>query len=203
MPGTEHTDANTNPPSCSRGTRRADPGRCGGLQLLVEPCGRADHGGRRDECGAGAGASTGSNASGDALMVADDASLGQIVTNGQGMTVYRYDMDTANSGKSSCTGSCASAWPPVTVSGSGTPTVAGVSQSLVGEITRDDGTKQLTLAGWPLYTYAGDSAAGSTSGQGVGGVWWAVTPAGAKAAAGSGGGAASPSASMGSGGGNY
>lgn len=153
--------------------------------------------------GAGAGASTGSNASGDALMVADDASLGQIVTNGQGMTVYRYDMDTANSGKSSCTGSCASAWPPVTVSGSGTPTVAGVSQSLVGEITRDDGTKQLTLAGWPLYTYAGDSAAGSTSGQGVGGVWWAVTPAGAKAAAGSGGGAASPSASMGSGGGNY
>lgn len=153
--------------------------------------------------GAGAGASTGSNASGDALMVADDASLGQIVTNGQGMTVYRYDMDTANSGKSSCTGSCASAWPPVTVSGSGTPTVAGVSQSLVGEITRDDGTKQLTLAGWPLYTYAGDSAAGSTSGQGVGGVWWAVAPAGAKAAAGSGGGAASPSASMGSGGGNY
>lgn len=156
--------------------------------------------------GAGAGATAGSSSSGDALMVSSDASLGQIVTNGQGRTVYRYDLDTADSGKSSCTGSCATAWPPVTVSGSGTPTVAGVSQSLVGVITRADGTKQLTLAGWPLYTYAGDSGPGSVTGQGVAGIWWAVTPSGAKAAAGSGGGGSSASSSpsaAGNGGGNY
>ncbi|WP_051452103.1 COG4315 family predicted lipoprotein [Actinospica robiniae] len=152
---------------------------------------------------AGAGATTGSNSSGSVLMVASSSSLGQIVTNGQGMTVYRYDLDTANSGKSSCSGSCATAWPPVTVSGSGTPTVTGVSQSLVGEITRSDGTKQLTLDGWPLYTYAGDTGAGAVSGQGVGGIWWAVTPSGAKAAAGSGGGSSPSAAGAGAGGGNY
>jgi predicted lipoprotein with Yx(FWY)xxD motif len=131
--------------------------------------------------------------------VTGNSGLGQIVTTGSGLTVYRYDLDTANSGTSACTGGCASSWPPVLVTGSGTPQVTGVSQSLVGEITRSDGTKQLTLAGWPLYTYAGDSGPGATAGQGIGGIWWAVTPTGAKASAGA---ASSPTAG-GGGGGNY
>ena len=50
----------------------------------------------------------------------------------------------------------------------------------IGTITRDDGTKQVTLAGMPLYLFAGDSHAGDVTGQGVGGVWWAVAPDGAK-----------------------
>lgn len=51
----------------------------------------------------------------------------------------------------------------------------------LGSITRTDGTRQLTIDGLPLYTYAGDSKPGSTAGQGVngsGGLWWAVSPAG-------------------------
>ena len=139
-------------------------------------------------------ASSGSSAaaSSAALVVTTNSSLGQIVTTGSGMTVYRYDADSASPSKSNCSGGCASAWPPVLATGSGTPAVTGVSAGLVGEITRSDGSKQLTLDGWPLYTYAGDSAAGATAGQGSGGVWWAVTPAGAKASS---GGAASSAAS--------
>ena len=144
---------------------------------------------------AASGGSTAS-ASSAALMVTSNSSLGQIVTTGAGLTVYRFDKDTASPSKSNCTGGCASAWPPVLVTGSATPQVSGVSSSLVGEITRSDGSKQLTLAGWPLYTYAGDSGPGATTGQGSGGIWWAVTATGAKAGSSSGGGAAaSPSAS--------
>jgi predicted lipoprotein with Yx(FWY)xxD motif len=134
-------------------------------------------------------------------MVTANQSLGQIVTTGSGRTVYRYDADSNNPPKSNCNGGCASAWPPVLATGSGTPQVAGVSSSLVGEVTRSDGSKQLTLDGWPLYTFAGDSGAGSTAGQGSGGTWWAVTPAGAKAAAGGGAPSSSSATTAGSGGG--
>ena len=134
-------------------------------------------------------------ASGAALQVTSNSSLGQIVTTSAGMTVYRYDADSASPSKSNCSGQCLTAWPPVLVTGSAKPQVSGVSASLVGEITRSDGTKQITLDGWPLYTYAGDSAAGQTSGQGVGNSWWAVTPTGAKAAGSTSGGAGASSAS--------
>jgi predicted lipoprotein with Yx(FWY)xxD motif len=132
-------------------------------------------------------------ASGVALQVTSNSSLGQIVTTSAGMTVYRYDADSASPSKSNCSGQCVAAWPPVLVTGSAKPQVSGVSGSLVGEITRSDGTKQITLDGWPLYTYAGDTAAGQASGQGVGKSWWAVTPTGAKAAGSTSGGAGASS----------
>lgn len=147
-------------------------------------------------------APTGSSvSSGAALKTASVGSLGTIVVDGKGMTVYRFDADTNNPPASHCSGSCASYWPPV-LAGTGTPQVAGVSSAMLGTVTRDDGTKQLTLAGWPLYTYAGDHAAGDANGQGLnlsGGKWWAVTATGDKAGSSSG---SSPSTSS-TGGGNY
>jgi predicted lipoprotein with Yx(FWY)xxD motif len=50
----------------------------------------------------------------------------------------------------------------------------------VGTITRDDGTVQATLDGWPLYYWQGDKAPGDATGQGVQGVWWVLTPGGAR-----------------------
>jgi hypothetical protein len=50
----------------------------------------------------------------------------------------------------------------------------------VGTVTRADGSRQLTLDGWPLYEYSGDLSAGETNGQGVDGTWYAVTATGAK-----------------------
>jgi predicted lipoprotein with Yx(FWY)xxD motif len=66
-------------------------------------------------------------------------------------------------------------WPAVYATG--TPTVSGVTGK-VATISAAGGKKQVTLNGWPLYYYAGDSGAGKVSGQGVGGIWWALNSAG-------------------------
>jgi predicted lipoprotein with Yx(FWY)xxD motif len=102
-------------------------------------------------------------ASGGTALAVRSTSLGTILTDGQGFTLYAFEADKGTT--SACSGACATAWPPVTAAS--TPEVgAGVTRSLVGQTTRADGTRQLTYAGHPLYRFAGDSAAGSTNGQG-------------------------------------
>ncbi|MFF4648737.1 SCO0930 family lipoprotein [Streptomyces sp. NPDC001380] len=113
------------------------------------------------------------------IGTAKDAKLGEILVDGQGRTMYRFDKDTANPAKSNCNDACAQAWPPVPASAKDGAKVSDPSQ--LGEVTRADGSKQLTVAGWPMYLYAADSAAGQTNGQGVNQVWWAVQPNGKKA----------------------
>lgn len=114
----------------------------------------------------------------DAELAIADSSLGEIVVDGDGMTVYIFDKDTADSGKSACAGDCLAAWPPVATTNE-SPAVDGVTGE-VATITRDDGSLQITLNGLPLYLYAADEAAGDVTGQGVGGVWWVVGPDGGK-----------------------
>ena len=137
-------------------------------------------------CGGGNGYSSGtapsaapapSSAAAAKLAAADVGSFGKIVVDGNGRTVYVFDKDAE--GKSNCEGDCLAKWPAV-VAGTGTPQVDGVEASLVGTITRPDGTKQVTLAGHPLYLFASDSKAGETDGQGFGGIWWVVSPDGKK-----------------------
>jgi predicted lipoprotein with Yx(FWY)xxD motif len=109
------------------------------------------------------------------LMVAD-SSLGKIVVDGKGMSVYFFGKDTAGSGTSACSGQCLVNWPPVP-SASSTPTVDGVTGEL-GTITATDGSTQITLNGLPLYYFKGDSAPGDVNGQKVQDVWWVVSPDG-------------------------
>jgi len=93
--------------------------------------------------------------------------LGTVLVDSNGMTLYTSSGDTTP-GTSSCTGSCATIWPPLTVTG--TPTYApGLTASKFTTITRADGTKQLAYNGKPLYGFQSASAPGDTSGQGVGG----------------------------------
>ena len=54
----------------------------------------------------------------------------------------------------------------------------GLDESLVGTITRDDGTVQGTYNGWPLYYFSGDSAPGDVNGQGLNDVWWVIDASG-------------------------
>lgn len=103
-------------------------------------------------------------------------SLGTIVVDGKGMTVYEFGTDVQGADSSACTGQCATNWPAVP-GGTSAPTLKGVTGT-VGTIKGVDGKPQLTLNGWPLYYYVGDTAAGQTSGQGVGNVWWVLSPAG-------------------------
>jgi predicted lipoprotein with Yx(FWY)xxD motif len=123
-------------------------------------------------------APTEEEAASNAALTTADSDLGEIVVDGEGMTVYMFDSDTQGSGTSTCEGQCATNWPAVTTD-SDEPVVEGVTGE-VGTITGVDGSTQVTLNGWPLYYYAGDAAAGDTTGQGVGDVWWVLTPAGEK-----------------------
>ena len=91
-----------------------------------------------------------------------------LLTDARGLTLYWFAPDTST--KSACYGSCAAYWPPVTGTPSAGPGVTGT----LGTITRTDGTKQATYDGHPLYTYVGDSAPGTASGNNInlnGGLW--------------------------------
>jgi predicted lipoprotein with Yx(FWY)xxD motif len=111
------------------------------------------------------------------LAVATVPDLGSIITTGDGMTLYRFDKDTAKPPKSNCEGDCAAKWPPVLVPENGDVAVEGVDKALVSSL------KQLSISGWPAYTYAQDTAPGEVKGQGVGGTWFGFTSAGKKAIA--------------------
>jgi predicted lipoprotein with Yx(FWY)xxD motif len=107
-------------------------------------------------------------------------SLGMYLVDSQGRTLYLFEKDTST--MSTCSGACASAWPPSTTSGH-PKAGSGVSASLLGTTTRSDGGTQLTFDGHPLYRYAGDQSPGDTNGQGLeqfGGGWYVVSPAGHK-----------------------
>ena len=115
------------------------------------------------------------------IDVADNPDLGQILTDGDGNTVYLFEKD--EDGTSSCSGECATEWPPVTTSGSA-KAGNGADQSLISTTKRDDGSMQVTYDGHPLYLYAGDTGPGDATGNGLelyGAEWYAVTPDGSNA----------------------
>lgn len=107
------------------------------------------------------------------------AKMGKVVENQKGFVFYRFDSDGDDPSKSTCDGDCAKIWPPA-LTNDGKPTIKGVDSKLVGTVTRTDGTKQLTLKGWPLYTYIGDKKPGEWKGQNVNGKWFVITPTGTK-----------------------
>ncbi|MEW1825610.1 hypothetical protein [Streptomyces sp. NPDC088196] len=95
--------------------------------------------------------------------------------------LYRFDNDTASPSKSACNDACAVKWPPVTIQEGGNVYLAGVNPKDVGAIRREDGQVQITVGGWPVYRFSGDTGPGDLNGQGVGGTWFAVGPTGDKA----------------------
>jgi predicted lipoprotein with Yx(FWY)xxD motif len=149
-------------------------------------------------------ASTAAAAAGAALTIDTHTGPdGTYLTDGSGRTLYLWMADTGST--SMCSGSCASAWPPVTASG--TPSAgSGVTASQLGLSKRSDGTEQVTYDGHPLYYFAGDTAAGQTNGQGsngFGAAWWIVSPSGsAITAAGAKAGASASASSTGAAGGS-
>jgi predicted lipoprotein with Yx(FWY)xxD motif len=118
---------------------------------------------------------------------------GTILTSAGGYALYYYSEDKPGSGTSVCTGSCATAWPPLTGTVQAPPGVT--LPGPLGTITRADGTKQVTIKGYPIYLYAGDHSAGQDSGNGVGGVWHVVKISGSPSSSSS---SPSPSPSSGS-----
>jgi predicted lipoprotein with Yx(FWY)xxD motif len=110
-----------------------------------------------------------------ALLTVRQSSVGYVLATSTGRTIYWYSADTKGSGKSTCTGSCLTAWPAVT----GIPAAApGVQLAgKLGTITRPGGVVQATYNGYPLYTYAQDMAPGQATGNGAAGAWHVITGA--------------------------
>ncbi|MEV7094417.1 SCO0930 family lipoprotein [Amycolatopsis sp. NPDC051045] len=106
--------------------------------------------------------------------------LGPVLTDSDGRTLYLFTKDGKGSGKSTCDGACAQKWPPLPADGRIT-VAGGIDSGLIGRIRRADGTSQVTVGGWPVYTYARDSTPGEANGHGAGGTWYAVEPDGCKA----------------------
>jgi predicted lipoprotein with Yx(FWY)xxD motif len=111
------------------------------------------------------------------INVSDNASLGPILVDSKGMTLYLFTNDSPNT--TTCYNSCATSWPPVLTNGA--PTAGtGVTASMLGTINRTDGTTQVTYNGWPLYYFISDQVAGDTTGENVQNIWFVITPAGVK-----------------------
>ncbi|WP_372967019.1 hypothetical protein [Microbacterium sp.] len=104
-----------------------------------------------------------------------DTELGEVIVDADGNVVYHFDKDTQGADASACAGECATKWPAVPADAD--VELDGVSGE-TGTITGVDGEDQLTLNGWPLYYFAGDTEAGMTAGQGLMDVWWVLDPAG-------------------------
>jgi predicted lipoprotein with Yx(FWY)xxD motif len=112
------------------------------------------------------------------VRAAANFDYGPILVNGDGMPLYIYDQDTQNGTTSACTDeACTANWTPLTTEGTATAG-PGVIQSLLGTITREDGTTQVTYNGWPLYIYNSDTSADSPAGQGAEPGWTLVSSAG-------------------------
>jgi predicted lipoprotein with Yx(FWY)xxD motif len=163
-----------------------------GVALVVAACGSSSNTTSSASSAANnspAPASSASSGAGSTTSISTaQGSDGTYLTGSSGRALYLWVADSG--GKSSCSGACAKAWPPVL--SSATPNVSGgATASDLGTISRSDGAKQVTYKGHPLYYFIADSSRGSTKGQGsnnFGAKWWLVGPSGTaitKGAAGS------------------
>jgi predicted lipoprotein with Yx(FWY)xxD motif len=131
--------------------------------------------------GNGGGQAKSSASSGkQATIDVANSDLGKILVDSQGRTVYLFEKDTGPT--STCTGECATVWPPVRVNGSLTAGT-GVDAAKLKTTNRSDGKPQVVYNGHPLYLFEGDSSPGDTTGQGnttFGAGWFVLSPAGNK-----------------------
>jgi len=113
----------------------------------------------------------------EATVAVEDSDLGQIVVDAaEGRTLYVFLVDEGT--ESTCYDDCEASWPPLTVDGD--PAAGeGIDASLLGTTEREDGSIQVTLDGHPLYYFASDETPDDVNGQGVGDVWYVVSPDGA------------------------
>ncbi len=106
--------------------------------------------------------------------------LGAVLVDGRGRTLYVFTPDAAK--KVTCSGGCASVWPPVSLPGSAKATASGaVKASLLASDPNPSGGQVVTYHGWPLYNYVADPTAGTATGEGVdasGGLWYVISPTG-------------------------
>lgn len=145
--------------------------------LLLAGCGSSSGGGGTGAAGdTGTAAAAAAKATGAVALARTDA--GTVLVDPQGRTLYAFAADSKR--HSACNGSCATHWPPAPARTLPQTRPDGVTATF-GTISRSDGSRQLTVDGFPAYTYAGDSGPGQAAGQGLdldGGLWWVMSASG-------------------------
>ena len=155
-------------------------------------------------CGSSGGSSSASTTSGQSPTASSSSSgtvsvgtspYGKVLVDPAGKTLYAFAIDSHN--HSACTGSCLTYWPPVP--GADAPHGGAAMGATFGTTKGTDGSSQLTVNGYPVYTYVGDSSPGQANGQGTnlsGGLWWVVAPNGTWVKSTTASSGSSPSSSM-------
>jgi len=113
------------------------------------------------------------------VQLGQNAELKEVVVDGEGFSLYRFDDDEADPSRSTCSGGCAEKWPPVLVAER--ITFRNLDPAQLGAVPRADGTLQLTVGGWPAYRFGRDQVPGQTAGQGADGKWSVLGPDGRRA----------------------
>jgi len=161
---------------------RRTPRAATGAAVVALAIGGAACGGGRVGVPSGAAPTTGAEGPGYMVHTFDVKGLGTVLADGYDETLYLFVPDGGR-GASTCTGTCAAKWPPLSLpAGVTMPFVGpGARADLVGTTRRTDGRTQVTYNGWPLYHWIGDTTAGQDTGEGIsdsGGVWYAIDAAG-------------------------
>jgi predicted lipoprotein with Yx(FWY)xxD motif len=139
------------------------------LTLAAAACGGNNNQSSRTAATA-APTTTAAQGTGGTTVAVASSTLGDILVDGDGRTLYAFTKDKGD--QSACSGQCATNWPALT----GPATAGtGVKASLLSTSMQANGKSQVTYGGRPLYYFAGDAKPGDTNGQGVGGVWFALT----------------------------
>jgi predicted lipoprotein with Yx(FWY)xxD motif len=143
------------------------------LAVVVAGCGGGNGGGAY-------GSAPPAAKSAGATVAVKASKLGNLLVDAQGRTLYLFEADKTTA--STCYSACASIWPPLTTTGAA-KAGSQVNASQLGATKRSDGKSEVTYHGHPLYYYAGDTAPGATTGQGLnqfGAKWYVVAPTGNK-----------------------
>lgn len=144
------------------------------LTLVAAGCGGGDE--PSGTAATEAPTTTAAQQEGGTTVAVASSPLGDILADAEGRTLYAFLPD--DQGASTCYDDCAATWPALVVD-RGDPTAGdGVDAELLGTTERDDGKLQVTYGDWPLYYFADDETADDVNGQGVGDVWYVVSPDG-------------------------
>jgi predicted lipoprotein with Yx(FWY)xxD motif len=158
-------------PRRTTGARLAGVAGFAGVAFLLAACGG---GGTTGGSAYGAARPSPSNAGTAATVDLRGSEHGKVLVDAQGRTLYLFEADQG--GKPSCSGACASLWPPYLSAGA-PHAGAGVARNLLGTAPGAAGGTQVTYAGHPLYYFSGDKAPGDATGQGLddfGAAWYVV-----------------------------
>jgi predicted lipoprotein with Yx(FWY)xxD motif len=128
---------------------------------------------------AGSQAAAGSAAAGGLTLATATGPLGTYLTGANGKTLYYFTTDTSADATTCTDPECKGTWPGATIAAGSTPTApSGATGTFTTFIRSDDSATQVAYDGHPLYYFAGDSKAGDTNGQGIGGVWFVADVSG-------------------------